>query len=415
MLNVETAIIGAGPYGLSIAAHLAARGREFMIVGKPMESWRSFMPRDMILKSEPMASSLWDPALDYTLETYSRSALLPYEPCGGPLSLRQFLAYADWFQRCAVPEIRDCHVSGLRRGENGSFDLDLADGTAARARRVVIATGHAPFQRKPEVLARLPADLFSHTHHVTEPAAFRGRDVTIVGLGQSALETAALLAEAGASVRVIGRSRDVAWNDPPRPARSWLDRLREPAAGLGAGWRSYLFSEFAWAFRHLPADRRLTIVRNGWGPSGAWWLKDRVLGKIPLMTGARIEAAAEEGGKARLSVRGADGLREIVTDHVVAGTGFEVDFDRLSWIDPALRDAVVLRDKSPVLAADFQTSVPGLYATGMMGALTFGPSQRFMYGAKFAARTIAGSLGRSRAIAPDPGFSPARPAVAGQG
>ena len=268
MLKVETAIIGAGPYGLSLAAHLREQRQSFAIFGKPMESWRDFMPRDMILKSEPMASSLWTPAGGRTLEDYSRLVGLSHEPCGGPLTLRDFLAYADWFTRRAVPDIDENYVTSLRAESDGGFALDLADGSRVNARKAVIATGHAAFQRLPAALSRLPAALASHTHTVTGPAKFAGKEVAIVGLGQSALETAALLAEAGAGVRVIGRAPEAAWNGPPRPAPTWLDQVRAPDAGLGAGWRSYLYSEFAGAFRHLPVERRLRIVRNGWGPAG---------------------------------------------------------------------------------------------------------------------------------------------------
>jgi cation diffusion facilitator CzcD-associated flavoprotein CzcO len=387
--DIETAIIGAGPYGLSLAAHLRERGRAFAIFGKPMESWRSFMPAGMILKSEPMASNLWDLAGDHSLEKFSRASGLAYQRCGAPLALDRFLAYADWFAKRAVPDIRETYVTNLRRETGGGFVLALADGGNVKAKRVVIATGHAYFVNMPKNLARLPADLASHSIHVLDPRKFTGRDVAIVGLGQSALETAALLFEAGANVRILGRAPRVAWNGPPRPAPTLRDQIRAPDAGLGAGWASYAYSEFPWAFRPLPAAWRFGKYKTSWGPSGAWWLKDRIVGKIPVLTGVRIERAEATGERVKLRLRGADGPSELITDHVVACTGFDLDFGRLSYIEGGLRDRVALCNKAPVLSAHFETSAPGLYVIGLPAAPTFGPSLRFMYGAKFAARTLA--------------------------
>jgi thioredoxin reductase len=259
---------------------------------------------------------------------------------------------------------------------------------------VVIATGHVPFRYMPETLNHLPADLVSHSLEVTEPAKFAGRDVTIVGLGQSALETAALLHEAGANVCVVGREPNVAWNGPPRPNPGFLDQIKAPDAGLGAGWRSYLYSEYAWAFRQLPAARRFRIFKSSWGPSGAWWLEERVAGKVPILLDRQIDDVQEAGGRLRLRLHGAGVDTEIVTDHIIAGTGFAVDFDRLSYIEPSLRARVAVLQKAPILSPSFETNVPGLYAIGLMSAPTFGPALRFMYGAKFAAATVARSIAR---------------------
>ena len=57
----EVAIVGAGPYGLSLAAHLHDRQIDFQIFGKPMEFWRDHMPKGMHLKSDGFASNLYDP------------------------------------------------------------------------------------------------------------------------------------------------------------------------------------------------------------------------------------------------------------------------------------------------------------------------------------------------------------------
>jgi hypothetical protein len=70
-------IIGAGPYGLSIAAHMRERGIEFRIFGSPLRAWRSQMPKDKFLKSERFASNLYDPHAEFTLERFCKETTLP--------------------------------------------------------------------------------------------------------------------------------------------------------------------------------------------------------------------------------------------------------------------------------------------------------------------------------------------------
>ncbi len=148
----NTVIIGAGPYGLSIAAHLKAAGIPYHLYGKPLESWREFMPVGMVLKSERFASNLWDPNGQFTLERYSAEHKIPYQPAGHPLSLADFLSYAEWFRQRAVGESCDVRVTSLRRTRTG-FVLDFAGAPSIETRRVILATGHMAFQVIPEEFA----------------------------------------------------------------------------------------------------------------------------------------------------------------------------------------------------------------------------------------------------------------------
>ena len=71
---IETAIVGAGPYGLSIAAHFRSRGIPFRIFGRPMDSWLAHMPKGMMLKSDGFASNIYDPdGLIYLKEILRRA------------------------------------------------------------------------------------------------------------------------------------------------------------------------------------------------------------------------------------------------------------------------------------------------------------------------------------------------------
>src|SRR5260370_41534613 len=68
-----TAVIGAGPYGLSIAAHLRARGVPTQVFGEPLESWQA-MPARMNLKAVWSASSLSGPDGAVRLDHFGRAS-----------------------------------------------------------------------------------------------------------------------------------------------------------------------------------------------------------------------------------------------------------------------------------------------------------------------------------------------------
>ncbi len=355
------------------------------------------MPEGMVLKSEPFASNLWDAPRKFTLERFARDRRLPYQPTGKPLSLALFLEYADWFRERAVGELQEVKVQRIRR-QGQSFILDLQSGGSLEARRVILATGHMAFRHVPVELAHLGEPLCLHSTRLGDLRAFSKRDVTIVGAGQSALESAALLREAGARVRLVARAGRLIWNPPPKFRRSLLDAIREPESGLAPGWRSLALAELPQVFRWLyPAEKRHRFVANSWGPSGSWWLRARFEGHIDTLLGHRIVSAAESDGRLRIIVNEAGRTSEVWTDHIIAATGFKVDVDRLDYLEPALRAAIAREgDAAPLLDARFETSVPGLFIVGVASAPTFGPVMRFMFGAKHVAPVLARCL-KSRA------------------
>jgi thioredoxin reductase len=392
--DVETTIIGAGPYGLSIAAHLRARRIPFELLGTPLSSWRSFMPQGMVLKSERFASNLWDPQRRYTLRRYCEARGLHYQPVGEPLSLALFLEYADWFRQHAVGDPREVKVAQLSRVPGG-FAVRLADGTRFTSKRVVLATGHMAFRVMPQELAALPEPLAMHSACIGDVKRYAGRDVCIIGAGQSALETAAILNENGARVHLLVRRDRIYWNEPSKP-RSKLARMVAPDAAVASGWRCMALSELPRVFRwYLPPARRHRIAALSFGPSGAWWLRERVENKAEVLLDCRILCArAAEGGQGvLLRVQDPHGEREMRTDHVIAGTGFRVNLERLEYLEPSLGHSIAREaDGIPALDSSFETSVPGLFVVGVSSAPVFGPIMRFMYGAKHVAPLLASRL-----------------------
>jgi cation diffusion facilitator CzcD-associated flavoprotein CzcO len=408
MATFETIIIGAGPYGLSIAAHLRSANVSHAVVGQPMASWRRHMPAGMALKSEAFASNLSDPERRYTLQRFCASRGLAYAHKGVPLSIVDFLDYADCFQRQAAPEIWDSTLDNLRWLGNG-FELTLDD-RPVMAKRVIVATGHLAFRHVPHALRHLADGAHrpvSHSADHQDLARFCGDDVTVIGCGQSGLETAALLHEQRANVRVLARAAAVDWNPDLDRSKSLFARLRQPESGLGPGWRSLFYSQAPRAFFMLPAAKRRHIVATSHAPAGAWWLKDRVVGKVTLLTSHHVSAAAERAGRLELSVRSDGDTVQIATDHVIAATGYRVDLNRLAFLDPDIRAAIKTADGAPVLNSVFESSVPGLHFVGIASARSFGPVMRFVYGARHAAAILTShirSSARQRSKSPSTAF-----------
>lgn len=395
---VDVAIVGAGPYGLSLGAHLGAAGVRFRQFGLPMQLWRDAMPAGMFLKSQGFASNLSDPAGRHTLRAFCRRTDRDYADYRLPVPLETFVAYGEEFQRTQVPHLEELMVSNVTRvaghDEPGHFELSLADGSVARTRTVVVATGVQHFSHLPGTLAALPSQVCTHTCAHDDLGVFAGRDVAVVGAGQSALESAALLHESGAIVTVLARTSTLAWNGIPLALeRPLWQRLREPEATLGSGWSSWFYSTQPNLYRRLPAARRVRTARTALGPAGAAWLRPRMDGKIRTLLGHSVRWAEPDAGGARLGLRTRDGnTSDIMVDHVLAATGYRTDLDRLSFLDAGLRASVHTLASSPAVGADFQSSVPGLYFIGPAVAPTFGPVMRFVCGSDFAARTVARAL-----------------------
>ncbi|MQS35407.1 NAD(P)-binding domain-containing protein [Streptomyces katsurahamanus] len=418
----DVAVIGAGPYGLSIAAHAAAAGMSLKIFGRTMASWRDHMPEGMFLKSEPWSSNLSDPSGAHTLRDFSEEH--GFEAVhGSPLPIAAFTEYGMWFAEHAVPGVDERTVT-LVAPDGEGFRVRTADGASVRARTVVLAVGVMPFVNIPEQLAGLPARYVSHSSGHRDLSGFRGQDVTVVGAGQAALETATLLAEQGARPRLVARRERLNWNTPPEPLRRGLVRsLRTPHSGLGTGWTSWVWSETPWAVRRLPASAREHIARTALGPAGAWWLRERYERRVPALLGHGLRGAEIRDGRALLTLTAPDGSTTAVDgDHVVAATGFTPDLDRLGLLDASLRRAVVTvgTGRAPELTAGFESSCPGLFFAGLLAAPTFGPSMRFVHGATFTAHRLVAGVRRRlsgspvvrlpRPAEPVPGASSAQPA-----
>jgi hypothetical protein len=388
------AIIGAGPYGLSLAAHLKAHRLDFRIFGDPMAMWRNRMPKGMRLKSEGFASSLYDPGGTLTLARYCADNSLPYADVGLPVPLETFTQYGLEFQRRLVPDVENRTVSDLRKDAD-DFKLTFADGGVLSARRVVVAVGIGHFAWLPPMLQGMPPALVTHSsdHHALEK--FADREVAVIGAGASAVDIAALLHAAGARPTLVARTDQLRFQDPPPPhgqSRPLATRLRWPVSGIGNGWKSYLCAELPLVFCAMPEPFRLKVVRTHLGPAPCWFTKDEINGRVALRLRRSVERIEADQDRVRLYLSGPDGSEELLVDHAIAATGYRADLRRVPFIPSELRSAIASTAETPILSSRFESSVPGLFFVGALSANTFGPLTRFAFGAGFAAERVAEQL-----------------------
>ena len=390
------AVIGAGPFGLSTAAHLRARGIPVRVFGEPMVSWRAHMPEGMLLKSTPAASNIDAPQRGHNLVDYCDAAgirrLVTDEDI---VPVETFVAYGEWFRQKLVPDLERERVVSVDRRGSGGFELKLDSGELFTARAVVVATGLSGLAHLPPELAAAapdgptPTGPVSHSSQLHDLSRFSGKELIVVGAGQSALETAALAAEAGAQVRVVARGKgSVAFGAPP-----WTQPRLRPESPFGRAWSLWALSYYPHPYRHLPPQARHFLVRRVLGPLGAWWLRERFEGKVQVSEVSRIVRSGSADGHPALAVQTLDGrAEELSADHVVAATGYRVDLAAMDFLGHELRTELAVSRGTPKLGAGFRSSVPGLYFTGLPAAASYGPVMRFVCGTEFASPRLVRHL-----------------------
>ena len=375
-----TVVIGAGPYGLSVAAHLKAKGVQTLVIGKTMELWKN-MPPGLCLKSIWSASTISDPEGRFSIDRYIETTNTPRQE---PIPLSLFLNYSLWFQRQNVPDVDHVYAKSLK-ADGKNFHLDLDDGRTLKASKVVIAAGISPFTYVPEFARDLPETVAAHTSAHKDLTRFKGQRVVVIGKGQSALEYAALLHEDGADVELITRGQ-VRWHskllyDRTGPAK----HIFYPPGDVGPPGINWLVA-FPSFFRYFPEKIKDPMHRRAVLPGGAKWLRPRIEGRIHLTENTEIVKATALVQGVRLEL--SDGtVREV--DYMILGTGYQPDFHKFTFIDSALSQQVQASKGYPVLNAGYESSVPNLYFAGLMAGYTFGPTCRFVSGTQAVAQKVS--------------------------
>jgi thioredoxin reductase len=391
----DIAIVGAGPYGLSLAAHLGVAGIDVRIFGRPLGAWREHMPKDMMLKSDGFASNLSAPDDASTFKAWCAEHKVPYANQGLPIPLDTFVAYGTAFQKRYVPQLEEVDVAHVGCDLSG-FTLTLANGEIASAKQIVIATGVSLFAYTPPLFSKLSKDVVSHSYDHRDCARFRGKKVAIVGAGASATNLASLLADCGASASIVARAPAIQYNSIPDPdAETLLYRIRKPASGIGRGWRSYFCANAPLVFYRLPEGLRMRGIQSHSHPAAGWFMRGKIDGRVETLLGRSVANAEETADRVTLTLVDHAGHADTVTyDHVVAATGYRSDTRRFGFLAPELRARIASERHTPIVSDVFETPVAGLYVVGPAVIDSFGPLMRFMVGADFAAPRLSQHLAR---------------------
>jgi thioredoxin reductase len=389
MMDSDIAVIGAGPYGLAAAAHLRAANLEVTVFGRVMDFWKNHMPAGMLLRSPWDASHIADPNQVLTLDSYHAGRPVKRT---SPISLETFIDYGTWFQRQVAPDLDPRQILRIER-DNQGFRLLLDDGQSFRCGRVIIATGIGGFAYRPETFDHIPCDLASHSSCHTDFKRFAGKEVAVVGRGQSALESAALLNEAGAHVEVIVRASKVRWLHTREILRHpWnpFARLFFHPTDVGPALLTQISARPHW-FQLLPHSLQPGFAYRCIRPAGAAWLTPRMNG-VKIATGQNIICAGETGGQVLLRLE--DGT-ERRFDHVLLATGYRVNIHQHRFFPRSLKDSIRTIDGYPDLDNGFESSVAGLHFLGAPAALSFGPLMRFVSGTGYSAMMLARHIAAS--------------------
>lgn len=389
--SCDVAVIGAGPYGLSVAAHLIASGLDVQVFGKPLELWRDHMPAGMCLRSHWWATNLSEPSGMLGFGQYLNLSRVSAERY--PLPSQVFIDFGLWFQSRAVPKVDETYVSSLSE-RGGRFHVTLCDGRQYLARSVVVATGLHAFANRtslPTAGAGVPARFVSHSVDHARLDRFSGTTVAVVGAGQSALESAAILAESGATVHVVSRRR-IHWLAPDRvDARGLIQRIRAPRNAIAPGWKNLALEQLPYLFYRADQPRKDRWNDSYYLSAGSDWLRPRVVGRATLHEQTTIVRADDEGRHLRLTLSNG---RVVDAGHVLTATGYRAALTRIPMIDASLRARIAAEDDVPSLSSWFESSVAGLYFVGFTTIRAFGPLYRFVAGAPPTARRVARAIAR---------------------
>jgi lysine/ornithine N-monooxygenase len=383
--RLDVAVVGAGPFGLSVAAHLAPRFavRTF---GEPMRTWRRRMPPEMLLRSDWRHTNLSAPdeagSLDRWVEETEETRV-------EPIPLAAFLRYADWFRGRFVPESDPADIVAV--DEDGSGFRVAAGGAELWARQLVVAVGVIPFPRVPRAFEGLDDPRVSYAVERTDFERLAGRRVAIVGGGNNAAETAVLALQAGAaSVELLVRS-EVRWfaEREPHTSRTALGRLLYRTAYPVVGFGPPPINRVALhpdLFGLLPGPVRGRLNARLLRPGAAPWIRSQVEGKAAIRAGCEVVSVDTGGERLRLRLTRGESLD---VDVCVVAAGYRFDTRGLAFLSAELRDGLRTVEGWPVLDRAFRSSVPGIRLVGFAAEQRFGPMSRFVEGTRFAAARVA--------------------------
>ena len=371
-------IVGAGPYALATAAYAQSLGVETTIVGKTLDFWKTHMPRGMFLRSGPDwhldARDVHTFEAFVKLRGYTRAEIKP-------VPLDAFLDYASWFMGQYDVRPHNAHVMQLTRA-NGAYHASLDDGAEIFADKVLVAPGFTYFKNYPQdVISKLPHDSYTHTCDTVDFEFYRGKRVMIIGGRQSAFEWAALLREHGAQeIFMTHRHETPCFTEPDW---SWVQPMARRALTEHAWWRNLTHEEQEKIRLDFWSAGRLILEQ---------WLDARVhQPNIHIHAKTNIIGANARDDKT-IDVALDDG-EQCNVHHIILATGYKPEMKHVAFLDRAtILDAMQTIEGFPALDAEFQTTLPNLYITGLAATRDFGPFFGFTVACPVAAKIIGDAV-----------------------
>jgi hypothetical protein len=353
-----------------------------------MAFWENQMPAGMCLRSNWGASHIADPKQELTLDAYCRHN---GNHVSKPIPLDRFVDYGRWYQSQAVRDLEKRSVANIDT-DAGGFKVRMADGEEFTARRVVVAAGISAFAARPAEFALIPSSLASHTSAHKDLRKFAGQRVAVIGAGQSALESAALLKENGIQVEVIARAKTLNWVGLHARLHhlGLISKMMYSTRDVGPAGISRLVA-MPHVFRRFPRGFQERTAYRAIRPAGAGWLQPRIA-DLPITLGRKVKSAAVAGSQLLLQL---DDATERLVDHALLATGFRVDVSRYPFLSPSLSKQLKIVNGFPVLKRGLESSIPGLHFVGKPAAWSFGPLLGFVSGAEFASNELVRCMGRS--------------------
>lgn len=365
---LDLIIIGAGPYGLAAAAQARQAGLNYLLIGEPMKFWKN-MPGFMVVRSPFAVSSLYSPAPGLRLEDYYRETGRTAAR-REKISLKIYLKYIDWYLAKAGLNILPQQVNTLRREASGAFTVVTRDNQQMQARNVIVAVGNPPFVNTPAEFSSVDKQFYSHTSEVTDFSRFAGKRVLVVGAGQSAIEACQGLLQAGAKVELMHRQKSIYWHNIPL-------RINVPLL--------LFFISFPTVLEWVPYALRKAVGDRVSEPTVDTALRPKIEVGVTQHTRASVQRVSRTGKGVTVSFT--DG-RETTVDHVILGTGYKVDIQRLPMLEDALRGQIEARDGYPVIDRHLESSVAGLFFTGVPAKGRFGPTFNFIFASPAGSRRV---------------------------
>lgn len=371
-------IIGAGPFGLALAAYAARTGIDYRIVGRPMDFWRSNMPAGMYLRSD--AEWHYDAAGEYTIERFLGEAGLTAADAD-PFPIDLYLQYAEWFRVSNGIQPLPEHVASLDRARDDDHIVaTLEGGTELRAATVAVALGAGYFSHvPPELAAVLPPDRFVHTRDLVNFSGLTGKRVLVVGGRQSAFEWAALMQESGTEAIYLSYRHQTPSFEPAH--WEWVADIVRSIEKDPAWYRRLTGEEKEALTARMFAEGRLKLEP---------WLVPRIPAhKVKQFPGTVVMKCQEQDGD-RLEVTLSDGTR-LDVHSVVLATGYKVDIARVPFLTRGnLFGQLAIRDGYPLLDERMESTVPGLFFTSSCAIQDFGLFFGFTVAVRTSAKLIAG-------------------------